>query len=261
MQDHSQISPLAQIHPSAKVEKNVTIGPYTVVSHNTRIGEGSTLVSNVFIGPWTDLGKNSRVHPFAALGLEPQDLKYAGEETRLIVGDGNTFQSHSTVSRGTTKESRVTTIGHSNLFMAYSHIGHDCKVGDKNIFTNGATLAGHVQVGNSVHVGAFCAIHQFCHVSDFSFVSHAAMITQDVLPYLMISGNRPRACGLNTVGLKRNGFSKETITALQQAYRIIFRENLTTAVALEKLSELVADTPEIERLILAIKQARRGFVR
>lgn len=255
------IHPTAIIDPSAKIGRNVTIGPFTTVGFEAEIGDNSILESNVYIGRWTKLGVGTRIYPFAAVGLDPQDLKYSGEKTSLLAGDHNVFQSHVTVSRGTTKENLKTLIGDNNLFMAYSHIGHDCTVGDKNVFTNGSTLAGHVHVGNSVHIGAFCAVHQFCRVGSFAFISHGAMVTQDVLPFLMVSGNRPRACGLNTIGLKRNGLGGETLLNLQEAYKIIFRSGLMTNVAVERLHSLLQKCAEVGLLIEGISSAKRGFVR
>ncbi len=258
---NAYIHPTAIIDPTAKIADDVVIGAYSVIGHDVTIDSGCWLGSHVVIEKWTTIGKNNKFYPFAAIGSDPQDSHYKEEESYLIIGNDNVFHSSVTINRGTTKQDLRTIIGNDNLFMAYTHLGHDCIVGDHIVFANGAVLAGHVNVDNYATIGAYCAVHQFCQIGAYSFTSHGAMVSKDVLPYLMVIGNDVKTYGLNTVGLQRNGFSKETIAYLQKAYKIIFRNNLLTADALIELKKMVHDCPEVSAFVQSIENAKRGFIR
>jgi UDP-N-acetylglucosamine acyltransferase len=251
----------AIIDPSAKIADDVEIGPYTVIGHDVEIGSGTWIGPNVVISKWTKIGKANKIYQFASIGSDPQDSHYKEEESYLTIGDNNVFHPCVTVNRGTAKQNLLTSIGNDNLFMAYAHIAHDCTIGDHTVFVNGSTLAGHIVVDDHATVGAFCAIHQFCNIGAYSFTAHGAMVTKDILPYLMVSGNKPTTVGLNSIGLERNGFSAEAIKTLQKAYKIIFREGLIVADAMSKLEDLVGECPEVQAFIDGLNRAKRGIIR
>ncbi len=249
------------IDPSAQIAEDVAIGAYTVIGPNVTINSGTYIDSHVVINKCTQIGRNNKIYQFASIGADPQDLHYQDEESYLYIGDNNVFHQCVTISRGTAKQDRKTVIGNDNLFMAYSHVAHDCSIGNHNIFANGATLAGHINMEHHGQIGAFCAVHQFCNIGSYSFISHGAMISKDVLPYLMVIGNDAKTYGLNTIGLQRNGFSKEAISNLQKAYKIIFRNDLTLVDALAELRSLEAECTEISLFISGIERAKRGILR
>lgn len=251
----------AIIDPSAKIAANVTIGPWTYVGPDVEIGEGTTIASHVVIKGPTTIGKNNRIFQFASLGEDPQDKKYKGEKTRLEVGDNNVFREHVTINRGVVQAGGLTKIGSNNLFMACVHIAHDCVIGNNTIFANHSSLAGHVVVGDYAIFSGFVGVHQFCQIGAHSFTGGGTMVTKDVLPYVLIDGHEAKACGLNTEGLKRRGFSPEAISTLRRAYKVIYRNNLTVAQALEQLQEMVKDCPEVQLMIDALQQSTRGIIR
>jgi UDP-N-acetylglucosamine acyltransferase len=250
----------AIIDPSAKIGKNVTIGPWSIIGPHVEIGDNTTIGPHVIIKGYTLLGQNNKVYQYASIGEDPQHVNYKGEETLLKIGDGNIFREFCTVNRGTFQGGGVTSIGNQNFLMAYVHIAHDCQVGDYTIFINNATVAGHVKVGNYATIGAFVGVHQFCNVGDYSFIT-AAMVGKDVPPYVMVTGNVAQVCGLNTVGLKRQGFNTQTITMLRRAYNILFRQGLNIKQAVEKLEKMVIDCPEVQLFINAIHNSNRGLIR
>jgi UDP-N-acetylglucosamine acyltransferase len=251
----------AMIHPSAKIAKGVTVGPGTVIGADVEIGEGTWIGPHVVIQGPTVIGKNNKIFQFASVGDEPQDTTYKGEPTRLEIGDNNVVREYCMISRGTVKGGGVTRLGNDNYLMAYSHIGHDCLLGSNIIMINYSALSGHVVVHDYATIGAYAAIHQFCHVGAYAFIARATYITKDVLPYVMIAGNTTSACGLNTVGLRRRGFSASAIEHLRRAYKIIFRKGLTVQQAVAELELMQTDCLEVIPMIDALNQSSRGIVR
>ncbi len=256
------IDPRADVHPDAKIASNVTIGPWTVVEKGVEIGEGSVISSHVVIQGPTKIGANNRIFQFASVGAAPQDKKYAEEETWLEIGDHNVIREFTTINRGTVQGGGVTKIGSHNLFMAYAHVAHDCIIGNHAIFANYSGLAGHVIIEDWVSLAAYSAIHQFCTIGAHAFIGNNCKVVQDVLPFLMIAGgDNPKPYGLNSVGLQRRGFSEETLRELKKAYRIIFRQELTTSQALLELESLAQTSPQVKMLVQAIEKASRGFLK
>lgn len=255
------IDPRAIIDPSAKIAENVTIGPWTWIGKNVEIDEGTWIAPHVVINGPTKIGKNNKIFQFSSLGDAPQDITYAGEDTVLEIGDNNTIREYCLINRGSIKGGGLTRIGNNNFIMGYVHIAHDCMVGDHCIFVNYSALAGHITVGDHVIIGAYAAAHQFCTIGSHAFVAKATYITQDVLPYIIVDGNPPIARGINTVGLKRRGFSAHAIRGLRRAYSFIFRKSLTTTEAIEALEELKKDFPEVQLFIDGLNKINRGLVR
>ena len=251
----------AIIHPSARLAQGVSIGPGTIIGADVEIGEGTWVGPHVVIQGPTVIGKNNKIFQFASVGDEPQDITYQGEPTRLEIGDNNIIREFCMISRGTVKGGGLTRIGDHNFFMAYTHIGHDCLVGNHVIMVNYSALSGHVSISDYANIGAYAAIHQFCYVGAYAFIARATYITKDVLPYVIIAGPATSACGINTVGLRRRGFSSPAIDCLRRAYKIIFRKGLTVQQAIAELELLQKDCPEILPMIDALNQSTRGIVR
>lgn len=255
------ISEHATIHPSAKLAKGVTVGPGTIIGPDVEIGEDTWIGPHVVIQGPTVIGKNNKVFQFASVGDEPQDITYKGEPTRLEIGDNNIIREFCMISRGTVKGGGLTRLGNDNFFMAYTHVGHDCIVGNHVIMVNYAALSGHVTVDDYVNIGGYAAIHQFCHIGMYAFIARATYVTKDVLPYIMIAGHATSACGINTVGLKRRGFSSDAIDGLRRAYKIIFRRGLTVQQAVAELEVLQQDCSEVSLMTDALNKSTRGIVR
>ncbi|WP_133129426.1 acyl-ACP--UDP-N-acetylglucosamine O-acyltransferase [Legionella yabuuchiae] len=255
------ISEHAIIHPGAKLAEGVSVGPGTIIGDGVEIGEGTWIGPHAVIQGPTVIGKYNKIFQFASVGDAPQDITYKGEPTRLEIGDNNIIREFSMISRGTVKGGGLTRIGDNNFLMAYTHIGHDCMVGNHNIMVNYSALSGHVIVENYANIGAYAAVHQFCHVGSYAFIARATYVTKDVVPYVMIAGPSTSACGINTVGLRRRGFSSEAIDCLRRAYKIIFRKGLTVAQAITELQALREDCIEVEPMIEALHKATRGIVR
>lgn len=251
----------AMIHPSAKIAKGVTIGPGTIIGPDVEIGEGTWVGPHVVIQGPTVIGKNNKIFQFASVGDEPQDITYQGEPTRLEIGDNNIIREFCMISRGTVKGGGLTRVGDHNFFMAYTHVGHDCMVGNHVIMVNYSALSGHVEINDYANIGAYAAVHQFCKVGAYAFIARATYVSKDVLPYLMIAGHNSSACGINTVGLRRRGFSSEAIDGLRRAYKVIFRKGLTVQEAIVELELLQVDCQEIAPMIEILKQSTRGIVR
>lgn len=249
------------VDPSAKLAANVTVGPGTIIGPDVEIGEGTWIGPHVVIQGPTVIGKNNKIFQFASVGDAPQDKTYRGEPTRLEIGDNNIIREFCMISRGTVKGGGLTRIGNDNFFMAYSHIGHDCMIGNYVSMVNYAALSGHVTVDDYANIGGYAAVHQFCHVGAYAFIARATYVTKDVLPYVMIAGHTTSACGINTVGLRRGGFSSTAIDALRRAYKVIFRKGLTVQQAVAELEVMQQDCPEILPLINALNTATRGIVR
>jgi UDP-N-acetylglucosamine acyltransferase len=254
------ISEHAIIHPSAKIANDVTIGPGTIIGADVEIGAGTWVGPHVVIQGPTKIGQNNKIFQFASVGDAPQDKTYQNESTRLEIGNNNIIREFSMISRGTVKGGGVTQIGNDNFFMAYTHVGHDCHIGNSITMINYSALSGHVTVHDYAYLGGYSAIHQFCHVGPYAFVARATYISKDILPYLMIAEDTS-ACGLNTVGLRRAGFSSQTIDNLRRAYKIIFRKGLTTQQATEELGTMLQECPEVNLLIEAIQRSKRGILR
>lgn len=251
----------AEIHPSAQIDEGVKIGPWSVIGPEVVIGKGTEIGPHVVISGYTTLGQNNRVFQFVSLGDEPLDITYRNEETRLEIGDNNIIREYSSISRGSAKDKGVTSIGDNNYFLVYSHVGHDCVLGNHVTVVSHAALAGHVVVGDYASIGAYSAVHQFCQVGAYSFIARASLVTKDVLPYMMIVGQSASVCGLNSVGLKRNGFTSEDMDAVKRAYRSIFRKGLTVKQALVELYEILPESDKIGLLIDSLKGSSRGIVR
>ena len=255
------ISEHAMIHPLAKLGEGVSVGPGTMIGANVEIGDGTWIGPHVVIQGPTVIGKHNKIFQFASVGDEPQDVTYQGEATRLEIGDHNIIREFCMISRGTIKGGGLTRLGDHNFLMAYSHIGHDCMVGNQIIMVNYSALSGHVIIDDYAIIGAYAAVHQFCHVGAYAFIARATYVTKDVLPYVMIAGIATSACGINTVGLRRRGFSSEAIDQLRRAYKVIFRKGLTVQQALVELDVLRQDCPELIPMIEALQQSTRGIVR
>jgi len=258
----AQIDPTAIVSSEAAIASGVEIGAFSIIGPNVTIGAGTAIGPFMRIeGPVT-IGERNRFFGQSSVGTEPQDLKFKGERTELVIGNDNVFREFVTLNRGTVGGGGITTIGSNNFFMAYSHVAHDCHVGDNTIFANNATLAGHVEVGDFATVGAFSAVHQFCRVGDHAFIGGATICTQDVLPYVKTVGSRPaKSYGINHIGLERKGFQKETIEALQRAYRILVRSKLRLEDALLRIESELGYSAEVQYMAEFVRGAKRGFIR
>jgi UDP-N-acetylglucosamine acyltransferase len=256
-----EIHPTAIVDPGARLGAGVRVGPYAIIGDGVTIGDGTTVGPHAVVRGPTTIGRNNRIFQFAVLGEEPQDKKYAGEPTRLEVGDGNTFREFCTVHRGTVQDEGVTRIGNGNWVMAYVHIAHDCRVGNDVIFSNNATLAGHVHVADHVVCSGFSAVHQFCRLGAHCFLGGFAAVTRDVPPYVMAAGQPLAPHGINTEGLKRRGFAPDQLRNLKEAYRILYREGLQLAEARARLADLAATQPELRILVEFLDQSERSIVR
>lgn len=251
----------AIIHPSAKLASDVSVGPGTIIGADVEIGEGTWIGPHVVIEGPTSIGKNNKIFQFASIGDEPQDVTYNGEPTKLEIGDNNIIREYCMVSRGTVKGGGLTCLGNHNFLMAYSHIGHDCMIGNHVVMVNYSAISGHVILNDYAIIGGYAAVHQFCHVGAYAFIARATYVAKDVLPYIMIAGHNTSACGINTVGLRRRGFSSSVIDMLRRAYKIIYRKGLTVKQALTELESMKSDCPEIEPMIEGLKKSTRGIVR
>lgn len=257
----TDIHPTAIVAAGAELDQGVTIGPYAVIGTGVCIGGGTTVGAHAVIkGPAT-IGRDNRIFQFASIGEDPQDKKYRGETTRLVIGDRNTFREFCTINRGTAQDQGVTRIGDDNWIMAYVHIAHDCIVGNDVIFSNNATLAGHVHVGDHVICSGFAAVHQFCRLGAHSFLGGFAAITRDVPPYVMVAGQSTAPHGINSEGLKRRGFTPEQLRNLKEAYRILYREQLQLAEARDRLALLAGTQPELRILVDFIDKSERSLIR
>jgi UDP-N-acetylglucosamine acyltransferase len=250
----------ALIDPTAIIAPNVHVGAYSIIGPEVEIGEGTWIGPHVVIRGFTKIGKDNKIFQFASLGEEAQDKKYRGEKSFLVIGDRNVIREFCTFNRGTSHDG-FTRIGNDNLFMAYVHIAHDCIVGDHTIFANNASLAGHVIVENYVILSGFSGVFQGCRVGAHSFASMGSMIDKDVLPFVKVSGYYAKPFGLNSVGMKRRGFTENTILWLRRAYKIIYRRNLTVKEAINQLQKMVLECSDIQCLIDFIQASARGIVR
>lgn len=258
----AEIDSTAIVSPNALLAPDVVVGAYAVIGPNVTIGSGCVIGPFTHVEGPTAIGERNQFYGHASIGGPPQDLKYKGEHTELAIGNDNVFREFVTINRGTTGGGGKTTIGNENFFMAYSHVAHDCHVGSYTIFANNATLAGHVEIADYATIGAFSAVHQFCRVGEHAFVGGGSMITQDVMPYAKTVASRDnRSYGINTIGLERKGFSKETVEALQRAYKILIRSKLRADEALQKIEEELGNFPEARYLVEFVRASKRGIIR
>ncbi len=254
------IHPTATIHPSAIIAEGAEIGAYVNIGEEVFIGEGTVIQHHTHIEKWTRIGKNNKIFPFVVIGTPPQDLFYQEEKTFVEIGDENIIREFSTIHRASGKE-KVTRVGSHNYLMAYSHIAHNCVVGNYVVMANCASLAGHVEIMDHAVIGGLVGIHQFCRIGKLAIIGACSKVSMDVCPYLKADGHPLKIYGLNSIGLKRKGFSKETIKALKKAYRIIFRSSQALKESLQLLEKEEGDIKEIQELIGFIRTSKRGFHR
>lgn len=256
------IDATAIVSSEAALASDVAVGPYAVIGPHVSIGAGSIVGPHVRIEGPAAIGERNRFVGSSSIGTPPQDMKFRGEKTELVIGNDNTIREFVTINRGTAGGGGITTIGSGNFFMAYAHVAHDCHVGANTVFANNATLAGHVDVGDFSTIGAFSAIHQFCRVGDHAFVGGATIATLDCLPFVKTVGSRPaKTYGINTIGLERKGFSAETIEALQRAYRILIRSKLKRDEALARIEKELGFFAEVRYLVEFVRSSQRGIIR
>jgi len=256
------IHPTAIVDPKAEIGENVDIGPYSVIEKGVSLGEGTKIGPHVVVREGTQIGKRCQIYQFSSIGEAPQAIAYRGEPTLLQVGDHNIIREYVTLHRGSVKGGGKTVLGNENFIMAYSHIAHDCQIGNQVVMANGATLAGHILIEDYAIIGGLSAIHQFCRVGTHAFISGLTGVSLDIPPYMLSSGNRAKLFGLNSVGLKRANFSEETLKALKMVYRTIFRSGLTLGKAIKKVGEDdVSHIPEVQHLLQFIQHSKRGICR
>ncbi len=258
------VHPTAVIDPRAELHETVKVGPYSVIDGQVTIGPETVVDSHAVISGHTVIGARNRIGSFSSIGAPPQDMTYNGEATELIIGDDNLIREYVSLHRGTVAGNGKTVIGNSNMFMAYTHIAHDCLVEDHVIMANAATLAGHVQVGNHANLGGFVGVHQFCRIGAYSYVGGLSGIGLDVPPYVILAGtrNRMRITGINKVGLRRSGMNRETISRLEEAFKIIFRSpQLLLKDALAKVMDEMSDCPEVVAIVEFFQSSKRGVVK
>lgn len=251
----------AIVHPKARLAEGVSIGPYTVIGEHVTIGKDTEIASHVLIDGWTTIGERNQVHSFSSIGTPSQDIGYRNEETYLIIGNDNVIREYATLHRATTKADRKTEIGNKNFLMAYTHVAHDCKLGNNIIMANNAAFGGHVIVEDFALLGAIVGIHQFVRVGAYSMIGAQSAVALDVPPYMNATGNRAQLYGLNLVGLKRKGFSDRVINDLKKAYKIIFRSGLTQDESFKKALEEFPDTKEVKYLVDFMRHSKRGVTR
>lgn len=255
------IDPHAIVSPQAELAADVAVGPFSVIGPGVRIGPGTVVGPHVVITGQTTIGANNHIYQFASLGDAPQDKKYAGEPTRLEIGDRNVFRESCTMNRGTIHDKGVTRIGDDNLFMAYSHVAHDCLVGSNTVFANCASLAGHVEIGDWVILGGLSAVHQHCKVGAHAFMAGGAIVTRDVPPYVMVAGNPSAPHAVNSEGLKRRGFTEEQVRSVREAYRLVYRCDLKLSEALERLEPSASEQPALRLFVDFIRSSTRSIIR
>ena len=256
-----KIHPTAIIDPDVQLEEGVEIGPYAIIGSDVKIGKNTIIGPHTVIDNFTHIGEGCHIFQFCSIGAPPQDLKFGGEKTRVVIGNFNTIREFVTIHRSTTADIGVTIIGDHNLIMAYCHVAHNCKLGNRIIMSNSAELAGHVHIEDYAIVGPMTGVHQFCQIGAHCMIGGASAVVKDVPPYTLVQGNHAKLFGLNLIGLKRRNFSEKTIKALKDAYRIIFRSELLLEAALTKAQDEVEDYPEVHHFIQFIKESDRGVCR
>ena len=257
----SLIDETARIHLSAKIGDGVTIGPWVCIGPQVEIGAGSRIDSHAVISKNTKIGEGNHIHPHAVVGGDPQDLAYRGEDTWLEMGDGNVVREFVTINRGSVGGRGTTIVGNQNCFLSYSHVAHDAKIGNEVLFVNNSSIAGHVTVDDFAIVGAYVAVHQFTRIGAYSFLVQAAQVTHDIPPFMLVRGTPGIPIALNVVGLRRRGFSNETIRGIKKAFRCIYRQKLSLTEVDVALKALVEETPEVQDIIDMMATSKRGIVR
>jgi UDP-N-acetylglucosamine acyltransferase len=257
----TQVHPSALVQPGAKLADGVAVGAYSIVGESVEIGEGTWIGPHVVIEGRVRIGRNNRIYQFASLGAPPQDKKYAGEDTAVEIGDGNTIREYVTINRGTARDAGVTRVGDDNWIMAYVHFAHDCQIGSHTIFANASELAGHVHVGDWAILGGATLVHQFVHIGAHSFTGMGTYLPQDLPPYVMAAGNMAKPYGINSEGLRRRGFSTRTIGRIKRAYRTLYRSGLALEEAKRQLAAQAAECPEVAALLEFLERSKRGFIR
>jgi UDP-N-acetylglucosamine acyltransferase len=260
-ESHVSIHPTAVVHHNARIAESVEIGPYSVIGEHVSIGRDTKIASHVLIEGWTTIGERNQVHSFSSIGTPPQDIGYKNDETYLIIGNDNVIRECATIHRATTKEDRKTEIGNKNFLMAYAHVAHDCKLGNNIIMANSAALGGHIVIEDYAILGGIVAVHQFVRIGAYSIIGGQSAVSQDIPPYVSAAGNRAQLYGLNTIGLKRKGFSDEVINTLKKAYKIIFRSGMTIEEAIKTVVEEFPGSPEVNYLVDFMRHSKRGVTR
>lgn len=251
----------AAIDPAAELDEGVSVGPFAVVGPGVQIGKGTTIGPHVVIKGATTIGCDNRIFQFASVGEDPQDKKYAGEATRLEIGDRNVIREFTTLNRGTVQDAGVTRIGSDNLFMAYTHVAHDCVIGNNIIMANAASLGGHVHIGDWAILGGFTIVHQFCRIGEHAFCAMGSHVGKDIPPYLMIAGQPARPHGINSEGLRRRAFTAEAIAGIKRGYKLLYKQGLKLDQALKALGDLAAEYPDVGRYVEFLRCSERSIVR
>jgi UDP-N-acetylglucosamine acyltransferase len=251
----------ALVDPAARLARDVTVGPYSVIGPKVEVGEGTWIGAHVVLDGRINIGRNNKIFHFASLGAPPQDKKYGDEDTAVEIGDGNTIREYVTINRGTAQDIGTTRVGHDNWIMAYVHFAHDCQIGSHTIFANACQLAGHVTVGDWAIFGATTLVHQFVHIGAHAFTGMGTYLPQDLPPYVTAAGNMARPFGINSEGLKRRGFSPESIAGLKRAYRTLYRSGLGLEEAKTRLREQVAACPQVKEIVEFLDRSKRGIIR
>jgi UDP-N-acetylglucosamine acyltransferase len=251
----------AIIDARAELADNVSVGAFSVIGADVKIDSGTVIGPHVVIKGPTTIGKDNRIYQFTSIGEDPQDKKYAAEITRLEIGDRNTIREFTSMHRGTVQDQSVTKIGNDNLFMAYTHVAHDCRIGDQVIMANGASLAGHVHLHSHAILGGFTLVHQFTQIGQYSFAAMGSAITQDIPPFVMVGGKPTRPHGINSVGMERNGIAAEEVRLIRNAYKIIYKMNLRLEDAIEQIEALSTDCQELTEMVRFLRNVRRGILR
>jgi UDP-N-acetylglucosamine acyltransferase len=254
-----KIHKTAIVHKKVKIGKGVSIGPYTIAGENVEIGDDCFIGPHVFLDGWTKIGKNSKILAQSAIGTPPQYLEYKGEKTKVIIGENNIIREFVTINRGTKKGDGITRIGNNNFIMAYSHIAHDCWIGNEVTMANVATLAGHVTVEDYAIIGGMVAIHQYVRIGTYAMIGGFSPVRKDVIPYTISAGDPLRVSGINTIGLKRHGFSSKEISILKEAFRLIFRSKLNLSQAMKRIEKELEQTNSIRHLLTFLKMSKRGI--
>jgi UDP-N-acetylglucosamine acyltransferase len=255
------IDPRAVINTKAELAEDVKVGPFSIIGPDVQIEAGTEIGPHVVIKGPTSIGKDNVIYQFASIGEDPQDKKYADEITRLEIGDRNVIREFCTMHRGTLQDQGITRIGNDNLFMAYTHVAHDCEIGDHVIMANGASIAGHVHVGDHAILGGFTLVHQFTQIGEYSFSAMGSAITQDIPPFVMVGGRPTRPHGINSVGMERNGKSPEVIRQIRQAYKILYKNNLRLEDAIEEMEGMAGESNELSNMVSFLRNVTRGILR
>jgi UDP-N-acetylglucosamine acyltransferase len=255
------IHPTAIVDPGAELHESVEVGPYAIIGPDVSIDAGTVVAPHVVIRGPTRIGRENRIFQFSSIGDDPQDKKYAGEPTRLEIGDRNTIREYCTLNRGTTQDESLTRIGDDNWLMAYVHVAHDCVIGDGNVLANNVTLAGHVHVGDAVVLGGFAGAHQFCHIGSYAMLGMYSGVTRDVPAFFMVSGQPAVPRGVNAEGMRRRGFDGEQIRSVRRAYRTLYRSGLKFSDAVAEIETAAKDRPELDVLLDSLRKSKRSIVR